>query len=245
MNKNKELKSEWSITPVPRHVAVIMDGNGRWAKQHGLSRVRGHREGAESVRSIIESCRKAKVKYLTLYAFSTENWVRSKSEINALMKLLAQFLKKYEADLHKNKVRLRVIGRLADLPLPIQAQLNQVKATEDYKTFQLILALSYGGRAEITHAVRTIAQLVKAGSLAPDAIDESTVANHLYAPDIPDPDFMIRTSGAMRLSNFLLWQLSYSELYVTDILWPDFREKEFLKALESYAQRHRRFGDIG
>ena len=235
-----------SISPVPRHVAIIMDGNGRWAKQRGVSRIQGHREGVESVRVIMKACKKAEVKYLTLYAFSTENWVRPRSEINALMKLLVRFLQTYEADLHQNEIRLRVIGRPADLPGPVQARLQHViKATEHYDTSQLILALSYGGRDEITHAVRTIAQRVKDGDLNVDDIDESMVARNLYAPDIPDPDLLIRTSGEMRLSNFLLWQLSYTELYVTDTLWPDFREEAFFKALEAYSGRHRRFGDIG
>lgn len=234
-----------SSSSVPRHVAIIMDGNGRWAKQHGLSRSQGHREGVKSVQTILRACKKAGVKYLTLYAFSTENWVRPKSEINTLMKLLMEFLKHHEADLHKEKIRLRVIGRPEALPRLVRSMLKRtIKATEHYENAQLILALNYGARDEITNAVRRIAQRVKTGGLAVDAIDESLVADHLYAPDVPDPDLMIRTSGEMRLSNFLLWQLSYTELYVTDTFWPDFREEEFFKALAAYARRQRRFGDI-
>jgi undecaprenyl diphosphate synthase len=229
---------------VPRHVAIIMDGNGRWAKQRGKSRILGHEEGAESVRAVIKASRDVGVEYLTLYAFSVENWVRPKSEITGLMRLLAKFLADREHELHENRVRLRVIGRLGDLPAIIRKELNRVvKATQDYEAGQLILALSYGGRAEITTAVQQIAHKVKRGELEPDEIAEETIASHLYAPDVPDPDLLIRTSGEMRISNFLLWQVSYSELYVTDVLWPDFREAEFKAAIEAYSHRQRRFGD--
>jgi undecaprenyl diphosphate synthase len=230
---------------VPQHVAIIMDGNGRWAQRRGLPRIRGHQVGTESVRTIVRACKKAGVKYLTLYAFSVENWVRPKTEIRGLMRILKHFLTKEEKELHDNQVRLRVIGRLHDLPPDVQAELKRVmKATEHYTGGQLILALSYGGRAELVDAVRSIARKVKKGDLAPDSIDDKTIAESLYAPDVPDPDLMIRTSGELRISNFLLWQLSYSEFYVTDVLWPDFREAEFAKALEAYSQRHRRFGDV-
>jgi undecaprenyl diphosphate synthase len=230
---------------IPRHVAIIMDGNGRWAKSKGWPRIKGHEEGAESVRAILRACRNAGVEYLTLYAFSVENWVRPKDEVDHLMKLLIRFLKDQEYELHENKVRLRAIGRLSDLPEAVRAELARVmKSTERYTGATLILALSYGGRTEVAHAVRQIARRVKAGELNPEAIDEKTVAAHLYAPDIPDPDLLVRTSGEMRISNFLLWQISYAELYVTDVLWPDFREEEFKKALAVYATRHRRFGDI-
>lgn len=230
---------------IPAHVAIIMDGNGRWAKRRGLPRLKGHQEGAESVRAIIRACRNAGVKYLTLYAFSVENWVRPRAEIRGLMMLLKRFLSRQEFELHENKVRLRVIGRMADLPPEIQRELKRVmKATEHYDAGQLILALSYGGRAELSDAVRRIAQRVRDGELKPGDVDEMTLAAHLYAPDVPDPDLMIRTSGELRISNFLLWQLSYSELYFTDVLWPDFREPQFREALAEYARRHRRFGDI-
>lgn len=230
---------------VPRHVAIIMDGNGRWARRHGLARSRGHREGAKSVEAVLRACREAGVNYLTLYAFSTENWARPKSEIGMLMKLLAQFLDRHESDLHKEQIRLRVIGRPEALPRAVLSKLRRVvKATESYGRFQLILALNYGARDEIARAAREIAALVKAGRLEVSDIDESVFAAHLYAPDVPDPDLMIRTSGEMRLSNFLLWQLSYAELYVTETLWPDFDGKEFAGALAVYAGRRRRFGDV-
>ena len=226
-----------------RHVAIIMDGNGRWAREKGLSRLKGHQAGAESVRAVIRACRKAGIKYLTLYAFSIENWIRPKQEIHGLMNLLNRFLKDYEYELHDNGIRLRVIGRIQDLPKGVQEKLARVmKATEDYKDGQLLLALSYGGRTEIVNAVRQIAKRVKAGELDPDAINESVISQHLYAPDVPDPDLLIRTSGEMRISNFLLWQISYTEIFVTKVLWPDFREKEFMKAIGEYKRRQRRFG---
>ncbi|MDA0990088.1 MAG: isoprenyl transferase [Verrucomicrobia bacterium] len=228
----------------PRHVAIIMDGNGRWAQSRGLPRIRGHEEGSQSVRAIVRACRDMGVEYLTLYAFSVENWVRPPSEISGLMRLLSRFLKEREFELHENQVRLRVIGRLQDLPKPIQRGLNRVmKATQSYDKGQLILALSYGGRTEIAAAAKQIARDVAAGKIDPESVDEESIRERLYAPDIPDPDLLIRTSGEMRISNFLLWQISYSELYVTDTPWPEFREAEFQKALEAYSKRKRRYGD--
>ena len=230
---------------IPTHVAIIMDGNGRWARKKGWPRIRGHREGAESVRAILRAAKKAGVKYLTLYAFSVENWIRAVAEVRGLMTLLRTFLRNQEHELHENKVRLRMIGRMADLPQAVQKELKRViEATREYTEGTLTLALSYGSRVEIIEAVKAIARKVQKGVLEPEQIDDAVFSSHLYAPDIPDPDLMIRTSGEMRLSNFLLWQLSYAELYVTDVLWPDFREAEFMKALESYAHRHRRYGDI-
>jgi undecaprenyl diphosphate synthase len=230
---------------IPQHVAIIMDGNGRWARRRGLPRIRGHQVGAESVRAIVRACKKAGVKYLTLYAFSVENWVRPKTEIRGLMRILKHFLTKEEKELHENQVCLRVIGRLHDLPADVQTELERVmQATKHYTGGQLILALSYGGRAELVDAVRSIAKKVKRGELSPDSINETTIAENLYAPDIPDPDLMIRTSGEYRISNFLLWQLSYAEFYITDVLWPDFREEEFARALEAYSRRRRRFGAV-
>ncbi|NQU39237.1 MAG: isoprenyl transferase [Lentisphaerae bacterium] len=230
---------------IPRHVAIIMDGNGRWAKQRGLPRLKGHEQGAESVRAAIRACREAGVKYLTLYAFSVENWSRPRAEIAGLMRLLRTFLRDRAQDLHDDHVRLRVAGRIGDLPASVRKELTRVvDETASYRAGTLILALSYGGRAELVDATRAIVNEVTAGTLAPDAIDEATISAHLYLPDVPDPDLLIRTSGEMRLSNFLLWQLSYSELYVTDVLWPDFREEEFRMALSSYAGRHRRFGGV-
>jgi undecaprenyl diphosphate synthase len=230
---------------VPQHVAVIMDGNGRWAKARGWPRLKGHQEGATSLRAILRACRDHGVKYLTVYAFSSENWVRPKAEVHGLMTLLRTFLRKQEFELHENKVRLRMIGRMEDLPAAVQAELQRViAATAHYPDHHLILALSYGSRAEITAACRQVAREVKAGRLDPEQITEQTIAQHLYLPDVPDPDLLIRTSGEMRISNFLLWQISYAELYVTPTLWPDFREPAFAAALVDYAGRHRRFGDI-
>ena len=230
----------------PRHVAVIMDGNGRWARERGLPRLKGHEAGAESVIAAVRACRELGIQYLTLYAFSVENWVRPKTEVAGLMRLLRTFLRRKERDLHENQVRLRVIGRMGDLPPDVRKELLRImEDTRGYGERQLILALSYGGRAELADAVRTIAARVQRGELAPEAIDEATIAAHLYAPDVPDPDLMIRTSGELRLSNFLLWQLSYSEFYFTPVRWPDFREAEFAQAIEEYRRRHRRYGDIG
>ena len=229
----------------PEHVAIIMDGNGRWAKQRGLPRLRGHQAGADSVRAALRACRSAGVHYLTLYAFSSENWVRPRDEIDGLMRLILRFLESDEKELHDNRIRLRVIGHFEDLPKSVQNELTRViEETKAYDGGQLILALSYGGRVEIVDAVRTLAERVQRGELDPAAIDEEVFRSALYAPDVPDPDLMIRTSGELRISNFLLWQLSYAELYVTPVLWPDFREADFEKALEAYRSRHRRFGDI-
>ena len=231
------------IACVPRHVAIIMDGNGRWAKQRGRPRLFGHRAGADSLRAVLRACRDRGVEYLTVYAFSTENWVRPAGEVRGLMSLLKTFLKKDEHELHENEVRLRVTGRIQDLPKAVRAELERVmEATKNYEKGHLILALSYGGRAEIVDAVRVLAAEAKAGRIDPAKIDEKAIAARLYLPDVPDPDLMIRTSGELRLSNFLLWELSYSEFYFTETLWPDFREADFAKALEEYARRQRRYG---
>ena len=228
---------------VPRHVAVIMDGNGHWAKRRMQPRLFGHRAGAESLRAVLRACREAGVEYLTVYAFSTENWVRPKDEVSGLMSLLKTFLKKDERELHENQVRLRVTGRIQDLPAAVRSELERVmEATKHYEKGHLILALSYGGRTEIVDAVRVLAADAKAGRIDPEKIDEKAIAARLYLPDVPDPDLMIRTSGELRLSNFLLWELSYSEFYFTETLWPDFREPDFAKALDEYARRQRRYG---
>ncbi|NCA83131.1 MAG: di-trans,poly-cis-decaprenylcistransferase [Opitutae bacterium] len=220
-----------------------MDGNGRWAKRRMQPRLFGHRAGAESLRAVLRACREAGVEYLTVYAFSTENWVRPKDEVSGLMSLLKTFLKKDERELHENQVRLRVTGRIQDLPAAVRSELERVmEATKRYEKGHLILALSYGGRTEIVDAVRVLAGKVKAGEIEPAQIDEALLARHLYLPDVPDPDLMIRTSGELRLSNFLLWELSYAEFYFTDTLWPDFREADFAKALAEYSRRQRRFG---
>ncbi len=230
----------------PLHVAIIMDGNGRWARRRGLPRTRGHEEGAESIAAALRVCREAGIRYLTLYAFSVENWSRPSSEVRTLMSLLARFLRAKKQVLHRHRTRLRAIGRLDDLPARVRRELDRAIAeTAHYADRQLILALSYGGRAELADAARRIARRVAAGELQPDDVTEAVVAAHLYAPDVPDPDLMIRTSGELRLSNFLLWQLSYAELYFAPVLWPDFREAEFRAALADYACRRRRFGGIG
>jgi undecaprenyl diphosphate synthase len=231
------------IANVPQHVAIIMDGNGRWAQQRGLPRIKGHEQGAESVRAVLRAAKQAGVKFLTLYAFSTENWIRPKDEVDGLMNLLAIFMDRYEDELLKNKIRLRVMGQIERLPEKVQKKLAKVMETsaQDYE-YTLIVALSYGSRTEIAEAAKAIASKAAKGELDPETVNEATVAQHLYLPDVPDPELMIRTSGELRLSNFLLWQLSYAELYVTDVFWPDFREQEFFKALEAFNQRGRRYG---
>ncbi len=230
---------------IPAHVAIIMDGNGRWAKQRHLPRVEGHRQGAESVRAIVRAAGEAGVKYLTLYAFSVENWSRPKDEVDTLMKYLARYLKNEIGELNRNNVRLEVIGQIYRLPEFVQEQLEKTKAAlAKNNGLTLILALSYGGRTEIIEAVRDIAAKVKADKLEPEEIDEQVIAQHLYTRNFPDPDLLIRTSGEMRVSNFLLWQISYAELVVTPTLWPDFRKPQFLDALGEYARRHRRFGGL-
>ncbi len=222
-----------------------MDGNGRWAKARGLPRIKGHHEGAKSVRAVLHACREIGIEYLTLYAFSVENWVRPEAEVKGLMFLLRKFLRDDEDELHEFQTRFRVIGRIADLPAALQKEVKRVEdATRTYSRHTLTLALSYGGRAELVDATRAIAQKVRAGALDPAQIDEKTIHDHLYGPDLPDPDYMIRTSGEQRLSNFLLWQLSYAEFYFTPVLWPEFRREQLLEAVEEYHKRHRRFGDI-
>ena len=230
---------------LPRHVAIIMDGNGRWAKQRHLPRVQGHRMGAESVRVIIRAAGELGIKYLTLYAFSVENWNRPKDEVDTLMKYLAHYLKSEFAELNKNNVRLETIGQMHRLPEFVQKQFEKTQeGLSKNNGLTLILALSYGGRTEIVDAVRGIAAKVKQGKLDPAEITEQVVSDHLYTRKWPDPDVLIRTSGEMRVSNFLLWQISYAELVVTPTLWPDFRKAQFCVALEEYARRHRRFGGV-
>ena len=230
---------------IPAHVAVIMDGNGRWAKQRGLPRVEGHRNGVESVRAVVRAAGEAGVKYLTLYAFSVENWSRPKDEVDTLMKYLARFLKNEIGELNRHNVRLEAIGQIYRLPEFVQEQLRKTMAALDKNNgLTLILALSYGGRTEIVEAVRGLAAKVQAGKLEAAEINEEVFAQHLYTKHYPDPDLLIRTSGEMRVSNFLLWQISYAELVVTPTLWPDFRKGQFFEALEEYARRHRRFGSV-
>jgi undecaprenyl diphosphate synthase len=230
---------------LPQHVAIIMDGNGRWAKQRSLPRIEGHRQGAESARTIIRTAGELGIKYLTLYAFSAENWNRPKDEVGALMKYLIHYLKTETPELNKNNVRLEVIGQIYRLPENVQEHLKKSIATLSKNNgLTLVMALSYGSRIEIVDAVRRIAEKVKRGKLDPADITEQVFAQHLYTRNIPDPDLLIRTSGEMRVSNFLLWQISYAELVITPTLWPDFRKPQFFDALEEYARRHRRFGGV-
>jgi undecaprenyl diphosphate synthase len=230
---------------LPTHVAIIMDGNGRWAKERGLPRVEGHRNGVESVRAVVRAAGEVGIKYLTLYAFSVENWNRPKDEVDTLMKYLARFLKNEIGELTRNNVRLEVIGQIYRLPEFVQEQLKKTQAAlAKNNGLTLILALSYGGRQEIIEATRAIAAKVKAGKLEPAEINEQAISQHLYTHQYPDPDLLIRTSGELRVSNFLLWQISYAEFVVTQTLWPDFRRPEFFAALEEYTRRHRRFGGV-
>src|SRR5260221_10272227 len=239
-----QLSSE-AKTSLPRQVAIIMDGNGRWARQRHLPSIEGHRTGAESARTIIRTGGELGIKYLTLYAFSVENWNRPKDEVDALMKYLIHYLKTETPELNKNNVRLEVIGQIYRLPEAVQDHLRKSMVTLSKNNgLTLVMALSYGGRTEIVDAVRNLAKKVKAGELDPADITEQVFAQHLYTHNLPDPDLLIRTSGEMRVSNFLLWQISYTELVVTSTLWPDFRKPQFYAALEEYHRRHRRFCGI-
>ena len=230
---------------VPRHVAIIMDGNGRWAKQHHLPRLSGHEAGRKSVKQVVQAAIDHGVKYLTLYAFSVENWQRPREEVQGLMGLLRGVIREELNEMGKEGIRLRTIGRRQDLPEAVREELEAaIEKTQNHTRLDLILALSYGSRVEITEAVQSIVREVKAGSLDPEKIKEETVSLHLYTKDIPDPDLLIRTSGEMRVSNFLLWQISYAEIHVTPVLWPDFGKKEFGEALADYARRERRFGGL-
>jgi undecaprenyl diphosphate synthase len=236
------LKSSGAI---PEHIAVIMDGNGRWAQQKGGMRLLGHRNGVESVRDITESCAQLGVKHLTLYAFSTENWGRPKEEVNGLLKLLVATLDSEAETLHRNNIRLVTIGQCDRFPEDIQKKLDDVKAlTAENTHMELCLALSYSGRWDITQAVQEIARKVAQGSINPDEINDEMISEHLATAGKPDPDLVIRTSGEFRVSNFLLWQLAYSEFFVSSTFWPDFRRDELYRAIESYQQRDRRFGKL-
>ena len=230
---------------IPRHVAIIMDGNGRWAKEHYRPRLSGHEAGRQSVKKVVQAAIAHGVRYLTLYAFSVENWQRPREEVQGLMGLLRLVLREELTEMGREGVRLRAIGRLQDLPEAVREELDSAIAKTKANTkLDLILALSYGSRVEITEAVKAIAREAKAGSLDPDRVEEKTVSEHLYTRDLPDPDLLIRTSGEMRISNFMLWQISYAEIHVTPVLWPDFGEKEFAAALAEYARRDRRFGGV-
>src|SRR5690606_24080803 len=228
---------------MPQHIAVIMDGNGRWAKKKGAMRIFGHRNAVKAVREVTEGCGEVGVKYLTLYAFSTENWSRPKDEVEGLMELLVNTLKEEIKSLMENRVKLITIGETSHLPGDCQKNLAwAMEETKNNTGLTVILALSYSGRWELKEAVKTIAQEVKNGSLDPESITEESIGKHLQTAGIPDPELLIRTSGEMRISNFLLWQIAYTELYITPTLWPDFRKEHLYEAIWSYQQRERRFG---
>ncbi len=241
-SKEEELAGQIDFTKLPHHVAVIMDGNGRWAKKRDLPRVEGHRAGAKSVREIVETAARMGIEYLTLYAFSKENWKRPKLEIAALWKFLEDYLKKDFQVLLENNLSLQVIGQIQELPFAIRKELDRViNLTRVNDGMVIIMALNYGGRAEIVDAIK---KLTKEKDFNPDALDEKRFSEMLYAPDVPDPDLLIRTSGEFRISNFLLWQIAYSEIWLTKELWPDFRKRHFFEAVIDYQRRERRFGDI-
>ena len=228
---------------VPKHVAIIMDGNGRWARERGLPRLKGHEQGSQSVRRAVDACLEVGVEYLTLYAFSTENWKRPAHEVAGLMLLLEKFLSEKVAEMNANGVRLKTIGRTQDLPSPVRKRLERaIRDTAGNDRITLTLALNYGGRDEIIDAVRSISRAVAAGEVESSRIDGALVTEYLYTRGMPDPDLLIRTSGEMRLSNFLLWQLSYTEIHVTPRLWPDFGRDDLFAALADYQSRERRYG---
>ncbi|MDZ4804774.1 MAG: isoprenyl transferase [Candidatus Eisenbacteria bacterium] len=231
--------------PIPRHVAVIMDGNGRWAKDRGQPRIFGHQAGRKPVREVVEGCRELGIEALTLYTFSIENWQRPAMEIKALMAFLEATLREEKAELKQNGIRLGVIGRPQDLPAPVRKALDETIAELAGGSGMLLnLALSYGGRTEIVDAARAIAEDAAAGKLDPALLSEAAFADRLYTADIPDPDLLIRTSGEMRLSNFLLWQLAYAEIWVTELYWPDFRKEHLFLAVRDFQRRDRRFGKV-
>ena len=230
---------------IPKHIAIIMDGNGRWAKAHSLPRIAGHKEGIDSVRAITKKCGDIGVKYLSLYTFSSENWSRPIKEVKALMGLLLLTIRREIKDLNKNNVRLTTIGNMGDLPDDARKGMEEgLKITENNSGLNLILALSYGGRQEILKMVQSIARKAVNGEIEPEKLGEIDIVNELDTAKIPDPDLLIRTGGDQRISNFLLWQIAYSEIYVTDTYWPEFKEKELLDAVADFQDRERRFGHI-
>lgn len=243
MEKTVSNKNPLDVARLPRHVAIIMDGNGRWATSRGFPRVMGHRAGIKSVREVVEAAREIGVEVLTLYAFSVENWKRSEREISTLMRLLDEYLRRELENMMSNQIRLNVLGDIGGLPERVQNHLKAVmEKTRGNKRLLLNLALNYGGRAEIVQAAKRIANDIKKGSLREDELDEERFKKYLYTNGLPDPDLLIRTSGEHRISNFLLWQISYAELYWTLSLWPDFGKEEFIQALLDYQHRERRFG---
>ena len=230
---------------LPRHIAIIMDGNGRWARKRGLPRMAGHRAGINAVREAVKGCANLGIEFLTLYTFSVENWNRPAGEVRALMAFLRHVLRKEVEELDRNRVRLRAVGRTQELPGAVRAELARAIASLDAnKGLTLVLALSYGGRAEILDAVKAISTDVRLGKIDEASIDEDVFRSYLYAGDIPDPDLVIRTSGEMRISNFLLWQVAYSEMWITDVLWPDFKRKHLYEGVTEFQKRERRFGRV-
>lgn len=230
---------------IPRHIAIIMDGNGRWANQRDLNRVDGHREAIKSVRDVVEACGELEVDFLTLYTFSMENWNRPEDEVSALMQLLVSTIKDELSELLKNNVKLITIGRLEDLPeVTRQSLVYAMEKTKHCTGLTLNLALSYGGRREIVDASKSIARKVSLGEMSLEEIEEDLFSNFLYTANMPDPDLLVRTSGEVRLSNFLLWQLAYTEIYITNVLWPDFRRDNLYQAIQAYQKRERRFGRV-
>ncbi|SHE59088.1 undecaprenyl diphosphate synthase [Desulfofundulus australicus DSM 11792] len=247
-NKNLEeerLLAQLDLSRLPRHVAIIMDGNGRWAQRRGLPRTYGHRAGVESLRDTVRTCAELGIGYLTVYAFSTENWKRPRDEVDVLMDLLVEYLHKEIDELCANDIRLHPIGRIEELPLSAQEALKMAThRTRNNRRMTLNLALNYGGRVELVDAVRSIVKEALAGRITPDQVDESTISGHLYTAGQPDPDLLIRPSGDYRISNFLLWQLSYTEFWMTSVMWPDFRRVHLLQALVDFQRRERRFGGL-
>lgn len=240
-NNNLEI----DLNNIPKHVAIIMDGNGRWATKRNLKRAKGHEAGVEALRTIIEKSDDIGIKYLTVYAFSTENWSRPKTEVNFLMNLLVVYFTKELMNLHNKNVRIRVIGDLEGLDTKGRnAAIKAMKKTENNTGLNLVIAINYGSRDEIVSGIKKISNDVLDNTINIDDINEKLISNYLYTKDIPDPDLLIRTSGEIRISNFLMWQLAYSEMYFTDVLWPDFTEKELLVAINEYQNRSRRFGSI-
>lgn len=237
-----ELKNSGEI---PKHIAIIMDGNGRWAKKKGLPRVAGHKRGVDTVREIVEACAQIGVRYLTLYTFSTENWKRPKEEVSMLMRLLLKSLKDRVKELNKNDIRLTTIGDISKLPVEVQKQLiTDIERTKNNKKMVLNLALSYSGRWELIKAMKSVAEAVNSGKITSNDITEETIANHLTTKNIPDPELLIRTSGEFRVSNFLLWQIAYTEFVITDVYWPDFKREHLYNAILQFQKRERRFGKV-
>ena len=237
------MEKEIDKNNLPKHLAIIMDGNGRWAKKQGMLRVFGHEKGTKSVKQTVENCAKLGIEFLTLYAFSTENWNRPKLEVDTLMRLLISSLKKEEETLMKNNIKLNAIGNLTTLPKNVNKELQEViEKTKNNNRMTLTLALSYGSREEIIQVVKNISNKVKNNIISESAIDESIINQHLYTHNLPDVDLVIRTSGEHRISNFLLWQIAYAEFYFTEVLWPDFTENNLYEAIISYQKRERRFG---